>query len=153
MTQDLRAMIDAAKKEADILANQPITVMNDKGELVERAPKKTRETKKVAERVDPSDVAVAEDPATVAVVIKTLISVRAQKARLEQQEQALKDLLLPQFGELQYLALAEGDTPVISAVFTEALRVNSEAIKEQLPPEDNPELYTVTKSRALRVLS
>lgn len=149
MTDDIRRLIDEAKAAAeshDVTATQIHTP--DGVRTIER--KKPRAVK--PEDVDPSNVKVAPDKQLVAMLVAQLHDIRAQKRELDDRDSAIKDILLELTGEIEYMALEEGDKPLFSLKHEQSVRVNSARIRDLMPPEENPELYTTVNSRPLRLI-
>lgn len=147
---DLRQQIDRAKANAKTLDAAPQPVELGPGVTI-HAPRKRQRPEK-PEPVDPSNVKVASDPVLTAALVSTLIDVRAQQRALEAQDVVLKELLVAQIGELEYLALGEGEAPIVSLRHDQSIRIASAAVKEAFPPETHPDLYQTVVSRPLRLL-
>lgn len=149
MSVDIRAMIDEAKKSAESQDNST-SMINTPDGWVPIQRKKPRAVK--PEDVDPSNVKVAPDRELVAMLVAQLHDIRAQKRELDDRDSAIKDILQEMSGEIEYMALGEGEKPVFSLKHEQSVRLNTARIKELLPAEDNPELYTTVNSRPLRLI-
>ncbi len=149
MTDDIRRLIDEAKAAADS-HDVTATVIHTPDGVQQVERKKPRPVK--PEDVDPSNVKVAPDKELVGMLVAQLHDIRSQKRELDDRDAAIKDILLELSGEIEYMALEEGDKPIFSLKHEQSVRVNSARIRDLMPPEDNPELYTTINSRPLRLI-
>jgi hypothetical protein len=149
MSDSFRAMLDAAKQHAEQLDAEPVYVNTPNGK---QEVKRARPPAYSAETVDPSDVAVASDAELTAMLVAELHEIRATKRLLTERDSAIKSVLETMVGEAQYLALSEGDSPVISLKHESSVRIRTSAVKELYPPSDCPDLYQSVGSRPLRLM-
>lgn len=149
MTDDIRRMIDEAKAAADSHDVTATKIQTPDGwkQVERKTPRAVR-----PEDVDPSNVKIAPDRELVAMLVAQLHDIRSQKRELDDRDSAIKDILLELSGEIEYMALEEGDKPLFSLKHEQSVRVNSARIRDLMPPEDNPELYTTVNSRPLRLI-
>lgn len=120
--------------------------------VVKRAtPQTSREQK---EEIDPNNVCVvdANQQELAGMLIAQLIQIRAQKKALDDQDTAIKNMLQEMAGAQEYLALAEGDKPLVSLKYESSIRIKTAVIKEQFPPENFPDFYQQSSSRPLRIM-
>lgn len=151
MSDDIRRMIDEAKQHADIMSNAPITISTPDGpKVIERKKSSSRPIK--PEDVDASNIKIAPDKELIAMLVSQLHDIRAQKRDLDDRDSAIKEILQEMAGELEYMALEEGDKPLISLKHEQSVRINTARIKEMLPAEENPDLYITVNSRPLRLI-
>lgn len=134
--------------------NAPVTVdLPDGVKLIVRRSyaSSPRETEK---EIDPANVSVVDDNTRelAAMLAAQLISIRAEKKALDDQDAAIKKMLEEMTGANEYLALAEGEKPIISMKYESSIRIRSAAVKEQFPPDEYPDLYQQSTSRPLRIL-
>lgn len=149
---EIRALIDAAKLESDLMDSSQSFIQTPQGMVeVKRSTRRDAPTK--SETIDPSDVAVAEDPQLVALLYKQLSEIRAQKRELDDKDAAIKSILENLSGHLQYMALEPGGKPIFSLKHEASLRLRTAAIKERFPVEEYPEFYSNVTSRPLRLMS
>lgn len=148
----LREMIDAAKKKSEAMDASTAFIATPDGmrEVKRRVPRESREN---VDEVDPSNVAVAPDGQLAAMLVAQLHDIRAQKRELDDRDSAIKAILEGMTGELEYLAAEDGGKPLISLKHESSVRIKTSAVKEILPAEDNPELYTTVSSRPLRLIT
>lgn len=149
MTEDIRSLIDQAKLEAETKDAHEALIQTPDGWIPVRRSK-PRAVK--PEDVDPSNVKVAPDRDLVAMLVAQLHDIRAQKRELDDRDSAIKDILQEMAGEVEYMSLAEGERPVFSLKHEQSVRINTAKIKDLMPAEDNPELYTTVNSRPLRLI-
>lgn len=149
---DLRQLIDLAKQHAAQRDAQEITVQISPGVKVPvRRSRPRYEIEK--DPIDPSNVLVV-DAATgyIPALIARLIELRAEKRALSTEEDAIKDVLLAQVGELEYIALAEDEDPIASLRHVQSTRVDTAWVKENFPAETTPEAWKPSTQRPLRIL-
>jgi len=149
MSDSFRAMLDAAKQHAEQLDLEPVYVNTPDGK---QEVKRARPPVSSPESVDPSDVVVASDAELTAMLVAELYEIRAAKRLLTERDSAIKSVLETMVGESQYLALAEGEQPVISLKHESSVRIRTSAVKELYPPYDCPDLYQSVASRPLRLM-
>ena len=150
-TPDIRHLIDDAKRRAAIRDAEPITIQL--GDHVEIPVKRSRPRGEKLDEIDPSNVAIVSEGNTyVPALTARLYTIRAEKRALSAEEDAIKDVLLSQAGELEYIALAEGEAPILSLKHEESVRVNTEWVKENLPTAEHPEAWKRSTSRPLRLM-
>lgn len=149
MSDSFRAMLDAAKQHAEQLDLEPVYVNTPHGK---QEVKRARPLVSSSEPVDPSDVVVASDAELTAMLVAELYEIRASKRLLGERDSAIKSVLETMVGDSQYLALAEGDEPVISLKHESSVRIRTSAVKELYPPSDYPDLYQSVPSRPLRLM-
>ena len=150
----IRSLIEEAKKKEVWSLNAPVTVdLPDGVKLVVKRSAATspRETEK---EIDPSNISVVDDNTRelASMLTAQLITIRAEKKALDDQDAAIKKMLEEMTGASEYLALAEGDKPIISMKYESSIRIRSAAVKEQFPPDEYPDLYQQSTSRPLRIL-
>jgi hypothetical protein len=149
MSDDIRKLIDEAKASAETQDNSTSLINTPDGWIpIKRTVRKSVKP----EDVDPSNVKVAPDRELVAMLVAQLHDIRAQKRELDDRDSAIKDILQEMAGEIEYMALEEGERPVISLKHEQSLRLNTARIKELMPADENPELYTTINSRPLRLI-
>ena len=149
MSDSFRAMLDAAKQHAEQLDLEPVYVNTPNGK---QEVKRSRPPVASSESVDPSDVVVASDAELTAMLVAELHEIRATKRLLTERDSAIKSVLETMVGESQYLALAEGDDPIVSLKHESSDRIRTSAVKELYPPSDYPDLYQSVGSRPLRLM-
>lgn len=149
MSDDIRRLIDEAKAQADTYDVTPTMIQTPDGwKPIERTARRAVKP----EDVDPSNIKVAPDKELVGMLVAQLHEIRAQKRELDDRDTAIKRLLEDMSGELEYIALEDGDRPVVSLKHEQSVRLNTARVKELLPVDDNPELYTTVTSRPLRLI-
>jgi hypothetical protein len=148
----LREMIDAAKKKSEAMDASATFIATPDGmrEVKRRVP---RESRSAVDEIDASNVAIAPDKELAAMLVGQLMEIRSQKRELDDRDAAIKEILEGMTGELEYLAVEDGAKPLISLKHESSVRVKTAAVKELLPAEDNPELYSTVSSRPLRLMS
>lgn len=106
------------------------------------------------EEIDPANIYVVDDNnrELTAMLAAQLIEIRAQKKALDDQDAAIKNMLQELAGTHEYLALEEGEKPILSMKYESSIRIKTTTIKEQFPPEDFPDFYQQSSSRPLRIL-
>lgn len=149
----VRALIDMSKTRA---AEQDAMVVSVDLGAVKVPVKRSRPRNEAPDKepIDPSNVYVLSpnERAYVPALIGRLIELRAEKRKLNTEEDAIKDVLLAQVGELEYVALAEDDKPLISIKHEERTSVNTQWVQEHLPRDEHPEAYRRSQSRPLRII-
>jgi hypothetical protein len=149
MSDDIRRLIDEAKANADVRDNEIMVINTPNGPQ----PIKRRKPASVKpEDVDPSNIKIAPDRELVATLVAQLHDIRSQKRELDDRDSAIKEILQDMAGELEYIALEQNDVPIVSLKHEQSVRLNTARIKDMLPAEDNPELYTTVNSRPLRLI-
>ena len=111
----------------------------------------TRDTEK---EIDPANIHVVDDNnrELTAMLVAQLIEIRAQKRALDDQDAAIKTMLQEIAGASEYVALNEGEKPLISIKYESSIRIKTTTIKEQFPPEEFPDFYQQSNSRPLRIM-
>lgn len=150
----IRSLIKEAKKQEAWSLNAPVTVdLPDGVKLVVKrsAAYSPRETEK---EIDPANITVADDNNRdlAGMLTAQLITIRAEMKMLSDQDSAIKKMLEEMTGANEYLALAQGEKPLISMKYESSIRIKSAAVKEQFPPDEYPHLYQQSTSRPLRIL-
>ena len=148
---EIRSLIDEAKRRAAALDDQMVEVDTLNG-MGRRQPRSKAPTYGESKEIDPSNVSVASDGDLTATLVAQLHELRASIRLLQDQDKAIKSVLLEMTGELEYLSLNEGETPVVSLKHESSVRVNSARVRELLPPEEHPDVYTNVSSRPLRLM-
>ena len=148
---DIREMIDEAKRQALAMDNLTIEVPTPDGGVksVKRRPKQASEK---SVEIDRSNVAVAPDRELAATLVKQLIEIRAEKRILDDRDAAIKSVLQDIVGELEYLALDDDGEPVVSLKHESSVRLNTARVREALPVDENPDFYSAVNSRPLRLM-
>lgn len=148
----VRALIDAAKERAAERDAEPIHISLGAVELpVKRSrPRAEKDT----DTIDPSNVHVLDNASLgyIPALVARLIEVRAAKRQLNTEEDAIKDVLMAEVGELEYIALAEGERPIVSMKHEERTTVNTGWVHENLPAAEHPEAWRKSSSRPLRIV-
>lgn len=149
---DLRQLIDLAKQHAAVRDTEEILIPFSNG--LKMPVKRSRPRYEVEkDPIDPSNVLVVEPgTAYLPALVARLIEIRAEKRALSAEEDAIKDVLLANVGELEYIALDEGEDPIVSLRHVQSNRVDTAWVKENFPPEQTPDAWKPTTSRPLRVL-
>ena len=149
---DIRKLIDEAKQKSAHMDAQ-VTVIATPNGNVEVKRRKSSEFATEAAPIDPSNIAVAADKELIGMLVAQLIDIRAQKRELEDRDAAIKTIIQDMVGELEYLSLADGEKPVVSLKHESSVRLKTAAVREMLPIEDYPDLYSQVNSRPLRLMS
>jgi hypothetical protein len=149
-----RQLIDAAKEREQSSLSASLVIATPGGDVeitrtVSNAPRSFEK-----EEIDPSRVFVADETnrELTAVLVAQLIDIRAQKRSLDDRDGAIKKMLEDMAGELEFIALDEGDRPLISLKRESSVRIKTAAVKERFPVEENPDFYSLSSSRPLRIM-
>jgi hypothetical protein len=148
---DIRALIDEAKQKSASLDAQDSVIVTPNGTVAVKR-RKSSEFASESAPIDPSNVAVASDKQLIGMLVAQLIDIRARKRELDDQDAAIKAIMQDMVGELEYLSLADGEKPVVSLKHESSVRLKTAAVKEMLPIEDYPDLYSQVNSRPLRLM-
>jgi hypothetical protein len=148
---DIRKLIDEAKQKSASLDAQDSVIVTPNGTVAVKR-RKSAEFATESVPIDPSNVAVASDGQLIGMLVAQLIDIRARKRELDDQDAAIKAIMQDMVGELEYLALAEGEKPVISMKHESSVRLKTASVKEMLPIDEYPDLYSQVSSRPLRLM-
>lgn len=148
---DIRKLIDEAKQKSASLDAQDSVIVTPSGTVAVKR-RKSAEFATESVPIDPSNVAVASDGQLIGMLVAQLIDIRARKRELDDQDAAIKAIMQDMVGELEYLALAEGEKPVISMKHESSVRLKTASVKEMLPIDEYPDLYSQVSSRPLRLM-
>lgn len=148
---DIRKLIDEAKQKSASLDAQDSVIVTPNGTVAVKR-RKSAEFATESVPIDPSNVAVASDGQLIGMLVAQLIDIRARKRELDDQDAAIKAIMQDMIGELEYLALAEGEKPVISMKHESSVRLKTASVKEMLPIDEYPDLYSQVSSRPLRLM-
>ena len=104
--------------------------------------------------IDPSNIHVIgpAERAYLPAMIGRLIELRAEKRKLNTEEDAIKDVILAHAGELEYVGLSEDERPLLSLKQEERTSVNTAWVHENFPIAEHPEAYRKSASRPLRII-
>ena len=148
---DIRKLIDEAKQKSASLDAQDSVIVTPNGTVAVKR-RKSSEFATESAPIDPSNVVVASDKQLIGMLVAQLIDIRARKRELDDQDAAIKAIMQDMVGELEYLALGEGEKPVISMKHESSVRLKTASVKEMLPIEEYPDLYSQISSRPLRLM-
>lgn len=149
-----RQLIDAAKEREQNSLTASVVISTPDGDVEVKRSVSSAPRVSEKEDIDPSRVFVADETnrELAALLIAQLIDIRAQKRSLDDRDSAIKKMLEDMAGELEFIALDEGDRPLISLKRESAVRIKSAAIKERFPVDEFPDFYSSSSSRPLRIM-
>jgi len=149
-----RQMIDDAKNREKQALSATVVISTPDGDVEVRRSVSNAPRSSEKEEIDPSRVFVADESnrELIAMLIAQLIDIRSQKKALDDRDAAIKKLLEDSAGELEFIALDEGDRPLISLKRESSVRIKTASVKEQFPVEKFPDFYSLSSSRPLRIM-
>lgn len=151
--KSIRQLIDDAKVTEHAM-NTAVSMVQTPDGWVPVERRNVNEPRGESADIDPSRVKVADSSnrELIAMLVAQLIDIRAQKRELDDRDATIKSLLQDIAGELEFVALDEGEKPLLSLKHEYSVRIKSAAVKEQFPPDEFPDLYSQSSSRPLRLM-